>query len=177
MDNNIELIHTALLNVIELLQTVALHHHKPSLLNDLATIKETISLLPKRIEEKELPEPYVRTILDNARLDCVIAHSTIKISLCYLNIQSVVSSSGQLKSFASEINHSLEVFDIAESHPAILTKSLKDELAKDMDIIRTTGELLNDIESSLHAEVPFIQHADKPASHHLRAKVSARRRG
>ena len=151
MNSDLEKVRLSLLDTVESLKTIASRHHTASILKDLGTIKEIILALPDRIREKELPESYVCTILDNARLDCLISYSTIKVSLLYLHLQSLMSSGERQTQFASQVDDSMAALGVVEHNFIIRNPESNKLILEDMEYVEIIGTQLKQIKAWLTA--------------------------
>ena len=73
----------ALLQGLQMLREVAKRRNDQRVMRHIQTIVETLDGLEERIVRNQLPKAVIRMILSDARLDSIIAHSDIKVSIMY----------------------------------------------------------------------------------------------
>ncbi len=78
-----EITRDTLLGGLRLLIGVAERRSDGTSVKSLRTIMENLTILEERIERNQLPEQYIRMILNDARLDSLIVHSQMTVAILY----------------------------------------------------------------------------------------------
>jgi hypothetical protein len=111
-DNRLEDVKRTILQGIEALVPVAEHHKDKHARNGLLAQAASLNNLGERIELHQLPEGFVRSVINDVRLDTLMILTDLKVSLTFLK-QEVAAPNDKLRAEAREqraaVDDSIEV--------------------------------------------------------------------
>jgi hypothetical protein len=132
-----------ILNCIQELIEIIEHEHNRGLVNKLRTQQRLLEGLDERIERSQLPDGFVRSIINDIRLDVLMIYSEIKL-LITLRKQEVAAPTAKLKQQAHDrlAEYSGETSEFVNTGNAFGTDQLSE--------IELLLNRLKDIEHRLH---------------------------
>jgi hypothetical protein len=121
-----------LLDGLRLLIGVAERRSDEKSVKSLQTIMEGLTLLEERIVRNQLPEQYVRIVLNDARLDSLIVYSQMKVAILYRH-QELIAPTEKLRKEVQAQHQELdndwsEILPTEESEPGRALALLDEDL-------------------------------------------------